>query len=228
MDAIQVAILSASTTLLDKTLEALADNRTSSVSGLANGTGVHKGKSIAMNTVQSLNKENNAECIVVVYQNLSDFRMLPDLLQDNTKPVIVVGRRNGNVSLEDGIRFSKLIHALRFIERPGSDTHFKETLFDTIFRHLCHGDTFFMPFVSSKICDYPDSDEFREFVRIFSVGLRTGCDGISERDILKVMNSMWKDAPAELKIQIKRSLKPASLYVDRRISVPFKPELDCR
>lgn len=199
-------------------------NESASSSGTITLAGANKGKRIFYKEFGTLAAATDFDCVLGVYDSadVASMTCLRDELENITLPVFIADNgNNGVISMHDGLRFAGLLNAMRFF----SSINVTE-INNTIAAHICNGQCFFLPYFHTDYVDFPDADEFSEFARVFSCALRRSQQTMPHTKLMEILNSMWKDAPAELKIQIKRNLKPSSLYVERKISVPFRPELD--
>ena len=69
--------------------------------------------------------------------------------------------------------------------------------------------------------DYPDNDVFYEFCRVFGPILRENISTGSEANVMKALTNMWKAAPPELKMKLKRDITPVS--TNGELHIPYLP-----
>jgi hypothetical protein len=115
------------------------------------------------------------------------------------------------------------ISALAYIECSAQDNRNVTAVMDTL------GKLYFGKCETPLICLYPiselrfsdESPVFFEFCRLFGPGLRKGLPGALPAEIMDALHRMFKAAPPELKIRIKKSLIPAKFFTHQDIFVPF-------
>jgi hypothetical protein len=204
------------------------------------GSAIDRRTELVLSRVDSLSGHSHSLVIACFsIGNPASYTSLPTILGDDHSPRILVGcqcdlRDRPNiqvVSSRDGLRLMAAIGARAYVECSS-----KKAINISELYHLCGNVSEIsidLPSVILATGKYSDvkhgafghdqAPVFCEFCRLLGPGLRRTLPGASEPRVMQALAAMFEAAPAEMKVEIKRSLLPAKFFRPQEVLVRYRP-----
>jgi hypothetical protein len=208
--------------------------------------GSNRGSGDSQLTLLRISSLEECEALVIVLAcfsiaNPATFDAIPDLLGDKECLTLLIGcqcdqrksPRVNAVSPREAIRLMKAIEALGYIECSSQDDFNMTAVFEACsdWRNLKPSSPVvkLAPPYQNVTFRYEkfigeDHPVFAEFCRIFGPGLRNNLPGANGAQVLRALTRMFKRAPVQLKMEIKRSLIPTSFFRSQEMLVRYPAE----
>ena len=194
-------------------------------------TGLARGYCFEFEFVDAIDPEGKFDLAVAVFSCFDDAISFGDRLCGLKIPLLVVGvtetgrtmdHPGGNkkpikqpLSKRNVWMLSERLGAsLVFVQNTNFPNNIVTQLIDCYEQGFCVN-------CDTEQVDYPDNDVFSEFCRVFGPIIREKFVGQPEANVMRALTNMWKAAPPQLKMKLKRDITPVS--ASGELHIPYLP-----